>query len=143
MHKDYSKEYEWFAYYITATSLLIFTIIWSLLPQQNQFNGTIHVGLFQSLLDILPQREWIIYLQCLLLMGMLYTYLALIAYNEDVLMPPLDSLNTVTDTQSRLAVIEEEEKFLNAFAFKETSALLDLPIMDVCEILHGDKHLNE
>ncbi|GAV54058.1 hypothetical protein ZYGR_0AK05600 [Zygosaccharomyces rouxii] len=141
MNKDYSKEYEWFAYYITATSVLIFTIIWSLLPEQNELNGTIHVRLFQALLDILPQRKWIIYLQCLILMGMLYTYLALIAYNEDVLMPPLDSLNTVTDTRGRLAVVEDEQKFLDNFAFKETSALLDLPIMDVCEILHGDNQL--
>lgn len=141
MNEDYSKEYEWFAYYITATSILIFTIIWSLLPEQSEFNGTIHVRLFQALLDILPQRKWVIYLQCLILMGMLYTYLALIAYNEDVLMPPLDSLNTVTDTRGRLAVVEDEQKFLDNFAFKETSALLDLPIMDVCEILHGDNQL--
>lgn len=141
MNEDYSKEYEWFAYYITTTSVLIFTVLWSLLPGQNEISGTIRVRPLQALLDILPQRKWVIYLQCLVLMGMLYTYLALIAYNEDVLTPPLDSLNTITDSQTRIAVVEDEVEFLNNSAFRETSALFDLPIMDVCEILHEDHRL--
>lgn len=135
MGEDYSKEYEWFAYYITASSVLIFTIIWSLLPEQNEM-GPLHGGLFQAILDILPQRRWVIYLQAFVLMGMLYVYMALFSYNEDVLMPPLDDLNTITDSQSRIAVVEDEQKFLRHYAFEETSALLDLPIMDVCEVLH-------
>lgn len=138
MGEDYSKEYEWFAYYITATSVLIFIIVWSLLPEHNEI-GALHGGLFQAILDILPQRRWVIYLQAIVLMGMLYLYMAVFYYSNDVLTPPLDDLNTVTDSQSRVAIVEDEQKFLRHYAFEETSALLDLPIMDVCEVLYSSK----
>lgn len=140
MREDYSKEYEWFAYYITTTSVLIFIIVWSLLPDDDN-KWPLHNGLFKAILDILPQRRWVIYSQSFILMGMLYTYFGILMYNEDVLAPKLDDLRTITDVKGSVVVCNDEDRFLKQYAFKETSAIIDLPIMDVCEILYGNEHI--
>lgn len=125
MVEDYSKEYEWFAYYITTTSILVFIIIWSLFPDNV---GPFDNYLFKAILDILPQRNWVIYSQSFVLMGMLYTYFGILMYNEDVLTPPLDDLRTITDTQGKLAIVEDEMRLKDEYAFKETSAIIDIPL---------------
>ncbi|CCE89744.1 phosphatidylinositol N-acetylglucosaminyltransferase GPI19 TDEL_0A04120 [Torulaspora delbrueckii] len=136
MDKDYDKEYEWFSYYISVTSVLILIVIWSVLPEDTEA-GSLHRGVFKVILDVLPQRNWIIYSQCLVLMGMLYTYFGILMYNEDVLMAPLDDLRTITDSRGEVVICGSDSKMLKAYAFKESSGIIDLPIMDVCEILYS------
>ncbi|QLG72806.1 hypothetical protein HG535_0D05150 [Zygotorulaspora mrakii] len=138
MTEDYSEEYEWFAYYITVTSILVFIIVWSLLPNESAI-GQLHNGLFKAILEILPQRNWVIYSQAFILMGMLYTYFGILMYNEDVLTPSLDDLRTITDSKGKVAIADSEKKLIDEYVFKETSAIIDIPIMDVCRILYGDK----
>lgn len=136
MEKDYHKEYEWFSYYIFVTSILSFIIIWSILPEGNGGNSW-NFEAFKTILEILPQRNWAIYGQCLILMGMLYTYFGILMYNEDVLTPPLDDLRTITDAKGEMIICENDRKMLEQYAFKESSGIIDLPIMDVCEILYS------
>lgn len=141
MDEEYDKEYEWFSYYISVTSVLVFIIIWSILPEGNGADP-LHSGIFKAILDVLPQRNWVIYGQCFTLMGMLYTYFGILMYNEDMLTPPLDDLRTITDSKGEVAVIENETRMLEKFAFEESSGIIDLPIMDVCEILYAEEKIS-
>lgn len=138
MEEEGDKEYEWFSYYITVTSVLILIIIWSLLPEDGG-SGSWYNSVLEAVLDVLPQRKWIIYGQCLVLMGMLYTYFGILMYNEDVLAPPLDDLRTITDSKGETVICAHNNELLKRYAFKETSGIIDLPIMDVCEILYGQE----
>lgn len=75
-------------------------------------------------------------MQCLILMGMLFIYLGLLAYNEDVLTVPLDDMRTLTDDKADIVKFKDRTEFLEKFAFRETSGVLDLPITKVCEVLY-------
>ncbi|QLQ78316.1 hypothetical protein HG537_0A05630 [Torulaspora globosa] len=132
------KEYEWFSYYISVTSVLALIIIWSLLPDDGLWSNSV----FKAVLDILPQRNWVIYSQCLVLMGMLYGYFAILMYNEDVLTPPLDDLRTITDSKGETIICANDVELVQKYAFKESSGIIDLPIMDVCEILYAKDNGN-
>lgn len=135
------KEYEWFSYYISVTVVLVLIIIWSLLPDGDA-NGLWSNSVFKAVLDVLPQRKWVIYSQCLVLMGMLYAYFAILMYNEDVLTPALDDLRTITDSKGETIICANDAELLRKYAFKETSGIIDLPIMDVCEILYAKDNTN-
>ena len=71
-----------------------------------------------------------------MLMGMLCTYIGLLMYNEDTLTPPLDSLSTVTDAGGQLVIEDAPDVFVKKWAFKETSGIYDLPLMDACQLLY-------
>lgn len=135
MEEEGDKEYEWFSTYFSTTSTLILIIIWSLLPEGDGKESW-HDGVFNAILDVLPQRKWVIYGQCLILMGMLYTYFGILMYNEDVLTPALDDLRTITDSKGKAIICDNDSRFIKTYAYKETSGVIDLPIMDVCEILY-------
>ncbi|CAI1856845.1 hypothetical protein SEUBUCD646_0B05390 [Saccharomyces eubayanus] len=130
----YTKEYYWFSQYMIITSTLVLTIIWSILP--SSFGEATPQQFVNTILDIFPQRRWIITLEGIMLMGMLCIYTGLLMYNEDSLTPPLDSLSTVTDAGGQLVILEDTVEFVKKWAFKETSGIYDLPLMDACQLLY-------
>ncbi|AJV03017.1 CPA_1a_G0012850.mRNA.1.CDS.1 [Saccharomyces cerevisiae] len=130
----YTKEYYWFSQYMIITSTLVLTIIWSILP--SSLGEAAPKQFINTLLDIFPQRRWIITLESIMLMGMLCTYIGLLMYNEDTLTPPLDSLSTVTDAGGQLVIEDDPDVFVKKWAFKETSGIYDLPLMDACHLLY-------
>ncbi|SCU94459.1 LADA_0G08658g1_1 [Lachancea dasiensis] len=136
-----SREYFGFSQFFAVTFLLGFIIFWSLLPDlsiyqsddsKNELFTFVH-----ELVNLLPQRAWIIVINCVILMGMLFIYLGLLSYNEDVLTAPLDDLTTVTDSRANVVPCSTHEEFLQKYAFQETSGVLDVPITEVCKLLYG------
>ncbi|EJS42148.1 YDR437W [Saccharomyces arboricola H-6] len=130
----YTKEYYWFSQYMIITSTLVLTIIWSILP--SSLTETASQTFLNTILEIFPQRRWIITLEGIMLMGMLCIYTGLLMYNEDCLTPPLDSLATVTDAGGQLVIEDDMNEFVKKWAFKETSGIYDLPLMDACQLLY-------
>ncbi|CCK69421.1 phosphatidylinositol N-acetylglucosaminyltransferase GPI19 KNAG_0C03100 [Huiozyma naganishii CBS 8797] len=145
-------DYYWFVHHLLFTALLVLSIGWSLLPTRPT---STHVPV-QVLLDVLPQRRWVLVLQCLWLLGMMFAYCGLNLYAEDVLTPPLDSQKTVVDaaggpgTSGTSGTSEDtpnsnnslfsESSTLEYIATRvccETSGVEDLPLMDVCDVLYS------
>lgn len=140
---DYSREYYWFSQYVLVTFVLIFSIIWSLLPVPEDdavfICGFIPASLVPSIAEIIPQRGWFIFFECFLLMGMLCAYIGLWLFNEDILTPEKDDLRTLTDKNANIIITKDKNEFIEGYAFKESSGIVDLPIMDVCDILYRNK----
>ncbi|EDO17662.1 hypothetical protein Kpol_1004p37 [Vanderwaltozyma polyspora DSM 70294] len=138
MNVSYTNEYFWFSRHFLTCSLLVFLIVWSLIPQDVDI-WIIRKEFINDIMDILPQRSWLIYFECFVLMGMLWVYTALLMYNEDVLTPALDELRTITDAKGNVATEDDFNDFLDKHAFKESSGVIDLPITEVCEILYREQ----
>lgn len=71
---------------------------------------------------------------------MMFSYIGLVIYNEDVLTVSTTSLNTITDEHAKPLIEEDRTKFLKDFAYDETSGIYDLPITDVSEIMYEDRY---
>ncbi|CAB4255073.1 similar to Saccharomyces cerevisiae YDR437W GPI19 Subunit of GPI-GlcNAc transferase involved in synthesis of N-acetylglucosaminyl phosphatidylinositol (GlcNAc-PI) [Maudiozyma barnettii] len=137
------KEYYRFAHHFTATLILVFLITWSLLPvNENEILVNVpesnYNRFMKKLIGVLPQRRWIIIGQALGLMGMLFAYVGLQFYDEDVLAVPIDDYRTLVDDRSHLITPPTRQEIINQYAFKETSGVIDIPIMDVCDILYAE-----
>ncbi|SMN20949.1 similar to Saccharomyces cerevisiae YDR437W GPI19 Subunit of GPI-GlcNAc transferase involved in synthesis of N-acetylglucosaminyl phosphatidylinositol (GlcNAc-PI) [Maudiozyma saulgeensis] len=137
------KEYYRFAHHFTATLILIFLIIWSLLPvNENEISFNIpesnYNRFMKKLIGVLPQRKWIIIGQALGLMGMLFAYIGLQFYDEDILAVPIDDYRTLVDDRSQLITPSTPVELVDQYAFRETSGVIDIPIMDVCDILYAE-----
>lgn len=74
---------------------------------------------------------------------MLCTYIGLQFFNEDILTPPIDDLRTITDSNANIIVTDANDDFIRNYAFKESSGIVDLPIMDVCNILYKENYMGE
>ena len=144
------KEYYRFAHHFTATLILIFLITWSLLPFNDNTteNTTIPIDsnynrFVKKLIGVLPQRRWIIIGQALGLMGMLFAYIGLQLYDEDILAVDIDDYRTIIDDRSQIVTPITRKELSNQYAFQETSGVVDIPIMDVCEILYSDETVHQ
>ncbi|SCV05668.1 LANO_0H12552g1_1 [Lachancea nothofagi CBS 11611] len=136
------REYFGFSQYIAVTFTLCFILVWSLLPDLEVFKTSQHsvrndvITFTQELVDLLPSRYWIAVIECIILMGMLFSYLGLLAYNEDILTVPLHDMRTFTDSRANVVQCSSHQEFLDKYAYQETSGVLDLPITEVCKVLY-------
>ncbi|SCV03632.1 LAME_0H11980g1_1 [Lachancea meyersii CBS 8951] len=136
------REYLGFSQFFAVTFLIWFIVIWSILPDLSLYKNDQPclrndvIAFLQELVELLPQRYWIAVIECSVLMGMLFGYLGLLTYNEDVLTVPLNDIRTITDSRANVADPPTYQKFLQDYAYTETSAVLDLPISDVCKLLY-------
>lgn len=133
-----SSDYYFFVHHFIATTILITCIIVSILPRDG--HSKLHTNnkyhkILQFLLDLLPDRRWLIWSECLGLMGMMFAYVGLNLYREDVMSPSLDDPRYITDGSSNLeiSINEPSHKYLH----EQTIGVVDLPIMDVCQVLYG------
>ncbi|SCU88987.1 LAMI_0D12024g1_1 [Lachancea mirantina] len=142
MTKSPHREYAGFFQFLASTAGLIFILIWSIIPtsyeSENPSDESSNClrSVLHTLLDLLPQRHWIVTIECIVLMGMLAIYLGILTYNEDVLTVPLHDISTITDRKAKLAKPNTYEEFIKKYAFSETSGVLDLPVTDVCKMLY-------
>ena len=142
------KEYYRFAHHFIATFILVFLIVWSLLPlglgaNDNHDDKNLgHVSDYQrfvsKLIGVLPQQRWVIIGQSLGLMGMLFAYIGLQLYDEDVLAVAPEDFRTIVDDRSELVTPPTRRLLLQRYAFSETSGVVDVPIMDVCDLLYTE-----
>lgn len=124
------RQYGGFAVYVSVTIILTFIVIWALFPQT-----LIHGHVIEEFYDLLPQRYWIIAVQCFILMLMLFTYIGLLTYNVDVLTVELNDLRTITDGRGRTLDYKDESE-LEYYFNHETSGVIDLPINEVSRALY-------
>ncbi|AMD21636.1 HFL220Cp [Eremothecium sinecaudum] len=141
-----TKKYSGFVQSVGITCILIFIIIWSFIPYplvREELDSTPKTILqnayilFDDLVDLLPQRYWIICIQCMILMNMLFVYIGLPIFNDAVLNVSLDDLRTITDSKTTIVEFGSHEEFMRRYAHQETSGVYDIPITKVSIILHG------
>ena len=88
-------------------------------------------------------------------MAVVFVYVALAAYNSEVLTLPLGSLGAIVDEVGVVAVVDQDGKLVgkgrrydmdervgdwrwrDAWSYS-TDAVLDVPVGGVCEVLYGD-----
>lgn len=135
-----SSDYYFFVHHLIATTILITCIIVSVLPREENSNcnnkNKYHI-ILQFLLDLLPDRRWLIWSECLGLMGMMFAYVGLNLYREDIMSPSLEDFRYITDGSSNLDVSLNEPS--NKYLYEQTIGVVDLPIMDVCQVLYGEQ----
>lgn len=160
------KEYYRFAHYLIGSATFAFLLLWSFLPitedsndnDTDTFTDTTNSNVINlQLLKLLPQRRWVIIGESIGLMAMLCAYVGLLLYDEDVLAVELDDYRTMVDDRSvivgaTLAAAggntdelplpdggKAVERYTNdELLFNATSGVLDVPLMDVCEVLFSE-----
>lgn len=129
------RQYGGFAIYLSSTIGVTFIILWTMAPQAIADSRALH-----EFFELLPQRYWILAIQCIILMTMLFTYVGLLAYNVDVLTVSLDDPRTVIDSKGRLIQYSTRRE-LEWYFNHETSGVVDLPINEVSRYLYLDKKM--
>lgn len=143
-----SKKYSGFVQCVGITCILVFLFLWSIVPYQlakdvnlmEQPNIVQNIYVFiDEIIEILPQRYWIVCIECMILMNMLFIYIGLPIFNDSILNVPLDDLRTIADSKSSIVEFNTHQEFMTKYAHQETSGVYDIPITKVCKILHGGK----
>ncbi|CCH58490.1 hypothetical protein TBLA_0A06990 [Henningerozyma blattae CBS 6284] len=137
MGKSFSREYFYWSMHFAAITVLSLCLILTFLPSIDKSTKE-SLGLVNFCADLLPNRRWLLVFECTVLMSMMFTYMGLLMYNEDVLTKNLDDITTIIDKDGNLVITNDTKKFIQDFAQNETSGIADLPIMDVCQILYAD-----
>lgn len=141
-----TNDYFFFIHHFISTETLILLLCWSLIPVifPNVVKGSSNfdnANLIQFIISLLPQSKWFIVMECIGLISMMFAYVGINLYCEDIRSPQLTSYDTIVDKQSTLVVRDgkdDDTRFIDQYLFKETSGVIDLNIMDVCDVLYGD-----
>jgi hypothetical protein len=92
-------EYYGFVLYLFSSLAFLTYLLWSYLPKP-----LLHaLGVYYF-----PDRWWALAVPSFLVMSLCYIYVALAAYNTEVLTVPLSSVETIVDGAGRLAVIDSK-----------------------------------
>lgn len=114
-------EYRGFALYLIISVFHLIWLCWTFAPAHYLEK----IGIYYY-----PSRWWSLSLSCTVLMGMLYTYIALQMWNIEVETLKLDDLNTIVDDDAVL------EKDLDKYGWCDTNGVYDLRITDVNKVLY-------
>ena len=143
-------EYYGFVLYLFSSLTFLMYLLWAYLP-----SPFLHVlGIYYY-----PNRWWALAIPAFLVMTLVYIYVALAAYNTEILTLPLGGLETVVDGASQTAAIDRKGRLRVAgdsgvapkskvdkngrLRWREiwnegTDAVMDVPLGGVCEVLYGD-----
>ncbi|KAJ1327525.1 phosphatidylinositol N-acetylglucosaminyltransferase subunit P [Microdochium nivale] len=145
-------EYYGFVLYLFSSLVFLVYLLWSYLP-----SPFLHaLGIYYY-----PNRWWSLAIPSFLVMLLVYIYVALAAYNTEILTLPMSSIETVVDEASKIAAIDfkgqlrpggataqtewkpiPEDKARNmqwASIWNEgTDAVMDVPLAGVCEVLYAN-----
>lgn len=139
-------EYYGFVLYLFSSLTFLLWLLWSYLPAPF-LHG---LGIYYY-----PNRWWALATPAFIVMTLCYIYVALAAYNVEIMTRPLNSMETIVDEAGRLALIDSKGR-LKATGSKEkkmdasgrlkwrevwsesTDAVLDIPLAGVCEVLYGE-----
>ncbi|PRT52820.1 Meiotically up-regulated gene 84 protein [Wickerhamiella sorbophila] len=115
-----STEYFGFAYYLTASVVLIIYIIWAFTPQA--WLESIQIYYY-------PSRWWALTVPAFVLVLLMYIYVALTSYNIEVLTFDPIRPETITDLDAKID---------GDYLFAHSAAVRDLPLDKVCQVLYSD-----
>ncbi|KAI0383516.1 PIG-P-domain-containing protein [Hypomontagnella monticulosa] len=140
-------EYYGFVLYLFSSLTFLIYLLWAYLP-----SPFLHaLGIYYY-----PNRWWALAIPSFLVMLIVYIYVALAAYNTEVLTLPMSSLETIVDEAAKIATIDskgrirpgESRKPISEEKAKQldwkniwnegTDAVMDVPLAGVCEVLYGD-----
>ncbi|KAG7103773.1 Meiotically up-regulated gene 84 protein like [Verticillium longisporum] len=145
-------EYYGFVLYLFSTLSFLVYLLWSYLP-----SPFLHVlGIYYY-----PNRWWSLAIPAWITMLLVYIYVALAAYNTEVMTLPMASVETIVDDTAQVAVIDSKGRIRHGakrrqkdkrdrringgpgLDWKEiwnegTDAVMDVPLAGVCEVLYGD-----
>lgn len=140
-------EYYGFVLYLFSSLTFLVYLLWSYLP-----SPFLHVlGIYYY-----PNRWWALATPAFLVMTLVYIYVALAAYNTEMLTVPMRSVETVVDGAGKTAVIDAKGRLRvvagrgerkcdrdGRLRWREiwnegTDAVLDIPLGGVCEVLYGE-----
>ncbi|KAK9474369.1 PIG-P-domain-containing protein [Dipodascopsis tothii] len=121
-----AREYFGFALYVSATFAFLVYVMWALLPAW---------ALHAAHIYYYPSRWWALAVPSLLVMAVVYTYVALASYNVEVLTPGLDRPQTVVD---QFAVVTRDPALL----WRSSDGVWDLPLEHVDRVLYGDESIS-
>jgi phosphatidylinositol glycan class P protein len=116
-------EYYGFAMYVGSSFVVLVYILWAFLPRS---------WLHAMSIYYYPSRWWAVAFPSLLLMTMLYIYVALASYNVEVATRPLDSPEIVTDEHAKV-VTEDVQRYL----WSHSDGVWDIPISEVNKVLYS------
>lgn len=139
-------EYYGFVLYLFSSMVFLMYLLWAYLP-----SPILHVlGIYYY-----PNRWWALAIPAFIVMLVCYIYVALAAYNTEMLTVPLHSVETIVDGAGKLAEIDAKgrlrgsqnrERKVDAsgrLRWREiwdegTDAVMDIPLAGVCEVLYGE-----
>ncbi|KAI1475609.1 hypothetical protein K445DRAFT_9953 [Daldinia sp. EC12] len=140
-------EYYGFVLYLFSSLTFLIYLLWAYLP-----SPFLHaLGIYYY-----PNRWWALAIPSFLVMLIVYIYVALAAYNTEILTLPLTSLETIVDEAAKIATIdhkgrirlnepgkpitEEKAKQLDWKRIwnEGTDAVMDVPLAGACEVIYGD-----
>jgi len=139
-------EYYGFALHLFSTLALGVYVLWSFLPAPLLH----YFGIYYY-----PNRWWSLALPSFLVAALAYVYVALAAYNTEVLTLPLASVETIVDGAARVASVEDMRRLKRRAGGRRrrsegaavtdwtrvwdegTDAVMDVPLAGVCEVLYG------
>ncbi|KAI1338831.1 PIG-P-domain-containing protein [Xylariaceae sp. FL0016] len=140
-------EYYGFVLYLFSSLTFLIYLLWSYLP-----SPFLHaLGIYYY-----PNRWWALAIPSFLVMLIVYIYIALAAYNTEVLTLPMSSIETIVDEAAKIATIDSKGRIKHGESRKQvteekarqldwksiwnegTDAVMDVPLAGVCEVLYGD-----
>ncbi|KAF7562985.1 hypothetical protein G7046_g1154 [Stylonectria norvegica] len=139
-------EYYGFVLYLFSSLTFLMYLLWAYLP-----SPFLHaLGIYYY-----PNRWWALAIPAFIVMLLCYIYVALAAFNTEMLTVPLASVETIVDgagqlaeidTKGRLRVSRNRERKVDAtgrLRWREiwnegTDGVMDIPLAGVCELLYGE-----
>ncbi|KAI0009414.1 PIG-P-domain-containing protein [Xylariaceae sp. FL0662B] len=141
-------EYYGFVLYLFSSLTFLVYLLWAYLP-----SPFLHaLGIYYY-----PNRWWALAIPSFIVMLLVYIYVALAAYNTEILTLPMTSIETIVDGAAQIATIDSEgrirrsnegrtqitEEDARRLDWKNiwnegTDAVMDVPLAGVCEVLYGD-----
>ncbi|CAK7268521.1 hypothetical protein SEPCBS119000_003104 [Sporothrix epigloea] len=92
-------EYYGFVLYLFSSLAFLIYLLWSYLP-----SPFLHaLGIYYY-----PNRWWSLAIPSFLVMTLVYIYVALAAYNTEILTLPLDSIETIVDGAAKMAAVDAD-----------------------------------
>ncbi|KAF5027749.1 hypothetical protein F66182_127 [Fusarium sp. NRRL 66182] len=139
-------EYYGFVLYLFSSLTFLIYLLWGYLP--SPFLHALGI-------DYYPNRWWALAIPAFIVMTVVYIYVALAAYNTELLTVPLSSVETVVDDAGKLAEIDAKGRLRGSrnrerkvqgngrLRWREiwsegTDAVMDVPLAGVCEVLYGE-----
>ncbi|KAM0504130.1 hypothetical protein ACHAP8_002535 [Fusarium lateritium] len=139
-------EYYGFVLYLFSSLTFLIYLLWGYLP--SPFLHALGIEYY-------PNRWWALAIPAFIVMTVVYIYVALAAYNTEMLTVPLSSVETVVDGAGKLAEIDAKGRLKGSrnrerkvqadgrLRWREiwsegTDAVMDIPLAGVCEVLYGE-----
>ncbi|KAH7155465.1 PIG-P-like protein, partial [Dactylonectria estremocensis] len=139
-------EYYGFVLYLFSNLTFLVYLLWGYLP--SPFLRALGINYY-------PNRWWALATPAFIVMTVFYIYVALAAYNTEILTLPLASVETIVDGAGHLAEIDAKGRMRGSrnrerkvegngrLRWREiwsegTDAVMDIPLAGVCEVLYGE-----